>query len=201
MTRLALCGLISLLLEASGCAGALPSQPDAGFLLVGKAKGFFEVSAILFAQDSSVWGQGLRSMYYCALTLARIKDVRMKYDPGASFHEKVWNASRDSVRGYFRDTLRPLRTKYDYTPLGDAAGAARDDLEEFLRNGPSAFEKLVRQTKDSLELDYDGCAKDPAKCRQCSRGHVAFCLRERSLADLGELDKKFKEMYAKHRGE
>ena len=113
INRIRLFATLIFFLVLEGCGGPGP-PPEVSFQLAMKANNFMNVAALLFAQGPEFWGQGLRSLYYSALTLARLKDVNAFQDSTEKFHLKVWNLSPLPIRNYFSKDLKKTRTRYDY---------------------------------------------------------------------------------------
>ncbi len=191
-----LCGL-----ALTGCSGSPDFRPDIGLHLVAKAQVFLDTSAILFSQEPRLWGSGLRSLYYCALTLARIKDVRAFHRPTEKFHEKVWNMSSLAIRRYFRNDLRQLRLKHDYLPEPLSQTINASETATFFRSGTVPFQMLIDETREHLIRDFHQCSGVPTGCRHCVFCRSPACLRASALEQLSRLDDGFHKLCKTHGGD
>lgn len=153
-----------------------------------------DIAAFLFSQAPQFWGQALRNLYYSALTLARIKDVRAFAEPTNKFHTKVWALSPLPIRRYFSEKMRIVRARHDYEALDDLAEAARTDLCDFLRDGVQPFEQLIEQTRENIEKDYKCCSGESKNCSYCNEIKFKKCMRAMSLVELEYIQLKFHEM-------
>lgn len=172
--------IIFLILEGCGVGG---SPPDVSLQLAVKANNFMNVAALLFAQGPEFWGQGLRSIYYSALTLARLKDVNAFSDSTEKFHVKVWSLSPLPIRNYFARDMKKVRTRYDYD-LDTTQSEATSDLISFLQNGVTPFENLLAQANKNIVEDYRHCSNIPSTCKYCRDAKVNNCLKKSAATEL-----------------
>lgn len=180
-----------------GCGGGGPPPADVGFHLAAKANVFMSVAALLFAQGPAFWGQGLRSLYYAALTLARLKDVNAFLDSTERFHVKVWSLSPLSIREYFAKDMKKVRKRYDYDASAGQSDA-KSDLLNFLQNGVKPFELLLIQAARNIEDDYHHCNNTPATCKYCRDVKLATCLKQAAMEELDTTRRTLKEIVARN---
>ena len=162
--------------------------------MVTKAHEFINVAAILFSQQPSFWGQGLRSIYYSALTLARIKDIRAFMEPTKKFHSRVWGISALPIRKYFDEKFKAIRIRYDYEVSENPGKLSQEDLKDFIREGIEPFCQLIDQAADSIRKDFRHCNGAMQNCPYCERLRSEVCLRDKGLTELEQLRKKVKEL-------
>ena len=189
--------LWAVVLLLQGCVAAEPN-PQVGVHLISKAHDFLNVAAILFSQSPSVWGQGLRSLYYGALTLARVKDVVTFLRPAKEFHSRVWRLSKLPVRRYFDETMKDVRVRYDYEVLPDAGRSAREDFQAFLKEGLDPFYQLLDQTADSIQKDFRRCTGEVHTCPYC-KGNSGGCSRDKALMEIETIRQEMKALALAHR--
>jgi len=154
------------------------------------------VASLLFAQGPEFWGQGLRSLYYSALTLARLKDVNTFYNGSKDFHSKVWNRSPLPIRKYFEE-MKTVRTRHDYKADLEQS-AAISDLDEFIQYGKAPFESLLVQAHINIDDDYKRCTNTPSNCKHCKEANVSECLKKSAKIELESTHDTLLEIVARN---
>jgi hypothetical protein len=178
--RLLVALILFLVLEGCGSSGG--PRPDVSFQLAVKANNFMKVASLLIAQGPEFWGQGLRSLYYSALTLARLKDVNTFCSGSKDFHSKVWGRSPIPIRKYFEE-MKNVRTRHDYkADVGQSD--AEYDFVGFIQNGMPPFEGLLDQAKINIDDDYKRCTNIPSNCKHCKEANVSECLKKSAIIEL-----------------
>ncbi len=145
---------------------------------------FTQVATLLFAQARDMWGQGIRALYYSGLTLARMKDLDGLLPAASGFHEKVWAQTTKKARRFFRDTMRGLRNRYDYTILVPPDEPVEDDLARISQEGPIAFAALFNDVAESLERQLSNCTMVPSTCPYCLIEPKHGCTRDAARSEL-----------------
>ena len=194
--RARLVASLVLLAILEGCGGPGPS-PDTSFHLAAKANVFISVAALLFAQGPTFWGQGLRSLYYSALTLARLKNVNALLDSTERFHIKVWSLSPLPIREYFAKDMKKVRTRYDYDVAAGQSDAT-SDLASFLQKGVIPFELLLVQAEKNIADDYRHCTNNVGTCTYCRDAQVTSCLNKSAMTELEATRITLKEIVARN---
>lgn len=168
-----------------GCGGGsgVAVPPDVSLQLAAKAHEFIKVSALLFSQPTSFWGQGLRTLYYSALTLARLKNASALHDATENFHSKVWQLSTVSIRKYFDKIMKRVRTKYDYG-VNISNDEPNSDLDSFICIGLEPFESLLNQAEISIARDYKRCTRNIERCEYCAISKPIACMKEAAMTEL-----------------
>lgn len=189
-TYLIRCLLATTVLFLVGCGDDItivaPHRSPALYYLQ-RSSEFTQVATLLFAQTRDLWGQGIRALYYSALTLARMKDFDGLLPVASSFHEKVWAQTTKKARKFFRDSMRPLRVRYDYDIYIPKDETVEEDLQAIARAGPSAFAALFEDAAASLDRQLSHCTGSPVTCTYCSSEATARCTREVAVAELARI--------------
>jgi hypothetical protein len=181
--------VVTLLFILSACGGGGVS-PTVAVHMASKANMFADVAIVLFAQEPNYWGQALRSLYYCALTLGRLKNLSALTISSSSFHKKVWQHSELKIRRYFGETMKEVRTRHDYDCSAQNSSVLVSDSQEFFLQGEPAFRVLLDQSKASIEKVFARCASNSQACQVCKDAASSDCLKVIALAQIYSLSSK-----------
>jgi hypothetical protein len=171
--------VLSTLLFLAGCGDkvSIISAYGGPREYVDKANMFLATALTLLAQGPTFWGQTLRSAYYSALTLARVKSFRNPIKNDKNFHERVWAQSPAEARQYFKNTLRKVRGRHDYDIVFGWGATAADDLASFALESMPAYEVLINEAAATIDGAYAMCVGDKNACSACRHEHSDGCAR------------------------
>lgn len=180
--------LILFLFAASlaGCGGGDAPSPIVGYWLVTKAHEFAKIAEILISNAPSLYGHALRNIYYSALNLARLKNIKLSTIKSENFHKKIWGISTVKIRKYFEDELKRIRNKYDYQPFVSEKEVVEDFLN-FKKSGFLQFNDLLDDASIRVDAIYKNCKNLPASCEICKDIHGVECAKNISIVKLHEI--------------
>ena len=105
--------------------------------------------------DHPYWGQIFSRLYYAYFTLARIVHIGKTGQYEQEKHTVIWQQNKKEVRKNFGDTLKHLRTYYDYDYSSNSE--SREELTKnisFILNNQKAFNQLINDTKEQVDKFY-----------------------------------------------
>ena len=164
-------GATGLLVAGCGPDITIVSPPEPTQLF-GRVHQFLTISLMLL-NERTLWGQAISNAYYAALSLARFQSDDFFGDSAEQFHERVWSHAPKDARKYFRDELHRLRIKYDYQFVWPEDEGPEDDLRDFAKRAPAAFDLLLADASTRIERTFRGCSElhkeSPKDCLLCDR--------------------------------
>ena len=186
---------LAVLLFLVGCGDEVTARvAPTAFHFILRADEFRSVASNLFGTDSTLWGHALRALYYSALTLARVHDLDGLVFEGEGFHRKVWGQATAKARGFFENTVRPMRVRYDYEPRPPSNETSRLDVAQFLKSEPEAFKALVRQAREDIDRQYHKCPSRSTDCSYCRAAQFDTCIKSASLTALDDYDERLRQL-------
>lgn len=122
--------------------------------------------------------------------MARATNVDGFLPDDGSVHDKVWSQTRKAARRFFRDTLHPMRNKWDYdvAPLADES--ALDDLHIIQNEAPGAFVALFADARDAVARQHRFCTMPTSLCDRCRGQPAPACTREAALSEVADLERR-----------
>ena len=185
---------VCLLLAACGDAVSVVHVPPPNDY-IRRASEFFASATVLLGESRATWGQGVRSLYYAGLTLARMNDRQGFQGHDGSIHEEAWKQAPKAARKLFRDEIRPLRNKYDYDVSPPPDEPLDEDILLLADKSPPAFRALFTMADRVIERRYI-CDQPRALCAQCVGDDRRICLAAADRADLARLQEQAEALFA-----
>ena len=147
--------LLLVVISFSGCQAYEPISPHGYYSFLIKAKEFLTFCVYVANMDHPYWGQIFSRLYYAYFTLARIVHIGKTGLYEQEKHTVIWQQNKKEVRKNFGETLKHLRTYYDYDYSSNAQ--SREELAKnvsFILNNQKAFNQLINDTKEQVNKFY-----------------------------------------------
>jgi hypothetical protein len=150
----------------------------------------------MFALEPGFWMRGVGDLYYCALTLARMKNRALLLNRREKFHKSVWAVAPISYRKFFSERMKKLRETgdYDLAPLNGVSGLTA--VTAVIDEGPDHFRLLLKDAQSHLDAQMDSCNGLPP-CRICMATSGKICLRLDAKARLATLEQNLEILLRK----
>lgn len=175
---------VSCCLLLAGCGDAVTVLPPSGpNEYLKRTSEFFATATVLFGESRLTWGQGIRSMYYAGLTLARMNDLHGFQRHDGSVHEEAWRQAPKAARKFFQQEFRPLRNRYDYDVALPPDEPLEEDVLLVAEKSPAAFAALFISAGSVIERRYS-CEQPHQLCGRCKYDGGTMCLEERDRKAL-----------------
>lgn len=147
--------LLLIVISFTGCSAYEPISPHGYYSFLIKAKEFLTFCVYIANMDHPYWGQIFSRLYYAYFTLARIVHIGKTGQYEQEKHTVIWQQNKKEVRKNFGDTLKHLRTYYDYDYSSNSE--SREELTKnisFILNNQKAFNQLINDTKEQVDKFY-----------------------------------------------
>lgn len=147
--------LLLIVISFTGCSAYEPISPQGYYSFLIKAKEFLTFCVYVANMDHPYWGQIFSRLYYAYFTLARIVHIGKTGQYEQEKHTVIWQQNKKEVRKNFGETLKHLRTYYDYDYSSNAE--SREELAQnvsFILNNQKAFNQLINDTKEQVDKFY-----------------------------------------------
>ena len=147
--------LLLIVISFTGCSAYEPISPHGYYSFLIKAKEFLTFCVYIANMDHPYWGQIFSRLYYAYFTLARIVHIGKTGQYEQEKHTVIWQQNKKEVRKNFGETLKHLRTYYDYDYSSNAE--SREELAQnvsFILNNQKAFNQLINDTKEQVGKFY-----------------------------------------------
>ena len=147
--------LLLIVISFTGCSAYEPISPQGYYSFLIKAKEFLTFCVYVANMDHPYWGQIFSRLYYAYFTLARIVHIGKTGQYEQEKHTVIWQQNKKEVRKNFGDTLKHLRTYYDYDYSSNSE--SREELTKnisFILNNQKAFNQLINDTKEQVDKFY-----------------------------------------------
>ena len=156
MKRLLNLLLLSLIvISFTGCSAYEPISPHGYYSFLIKAKEFLTFCVCVANMDTPYWGQIFSRLYYAYFTLARMIHIVKTKQYEQEKHTVIWQQNKKEVRKKYGETLKHLRTYYDYDYSSNIE--SKEELTKnlsFILNNRQAFNQLIDDTKEQIKKFY-----------------------------------------------
>lgn len=147
--------LLFIVISFTGCQAYEPISPHGYYSFLIKAKEFLAFCVYIANTDNPYWGQIFSRLYYAYFTLARIVHIGKTGQYEQEKHTVIWQQNKKEVRKKYGETLKHLRTYYDYDYASNT-----ESIEElsknlsFILDNRKAFDQLINDTNEQIEKFY-----------------------------------------------